>query len=157
MMRTSDWLHQASGAQAILDKAPQVIVALDLIQAAGNVGQFFAMADSVAEELTRAGIKHRPNVLLAEAATARTTTRTGPTPRASPCSPPLEASSTTTHRLRDRADRSQTARPAQSASRVSSAPRPVWLPRPTERDHRACLRADEGSPPTLATSPARTH
>lgn len=66
MMKTNGGFHYAYNAQAVVDEEAQVILAVSLTQAAGDVGQLFSMADRMADNLASAGIEGGPDVMLAE-------------------------------------------------------------------------------------------
>ena len=67
MMKTNDGFHYADNGQAVVDEEAQVILAVSVTQAAGDVGQLFSMADRMADNLASAGIEGGPDVMLADA------------------------------------------------------------------------------------------
>ena len=67
MMKTNDGFHYAYNAQAVVDEEAQVILALSVIQAVGDVGELFSMADRMVDNLAAAGIEGEPGVILADA------------------------------------------------------------------------------------------
>ncbi len=67
MMKTTEGFHYAYNAQAVVDEETQVVLAADVVQAAGDVDQLFSMADRMEETLASAGIDEQPDVVLADA------------------------------------------------------------------------------------------
>jgi hypothetical protein len=67
MMKTTDGFHYAYNAQAVVDEHSQVVVAVDVTQQAGDVGQLIPMIDTAKSSLTDAGIADDPNIVLADA------------------------------------------------------------------------------------------
>jgi len=67
MMKTVDGFHYAYNAQAVVDEHSQVVVAADVTQQAGDVGQLLPMIATVTENLADAGIDVAPRVTLADA------------------------------------------------------------------------------------------
>jgi hypothetical protein len=67
MMKTTDGFHYAYNAQAVVDEYSQVVVAADVTQQAGDVGQLIPMIDTAKSSLTDAGIADDPNIVLADA------------------------------------------------------------------------------------------
>ena len=67
MMKTNDGFHYAYNGQAVVDEEAQVILAVSVTQAAGDVGQLFSIADRMADNLAAAGIEGNPDVMLADA------------------------------------------------------------------------------------------
>jgi transposase len=67
MMKTNDGFHYAYNGQAVVDEEAQVILAVSVTQAAGDVGQLFSMADRMVDNLAAAGIEGDPGVILADA------------------------------------------------------------------------------------------
>jgi len=67
MMKTVDGFHYAYNAQAVVDEHPQVVVAADVTQQAGDVHQLIPMIDAVSSSLTNVGIEDDPKVTLADA------------------------------------------------------------------------------------------
>jgi transposase len=67
MMKTNDGFHYAYNAQAVVDEEAQVILAVSVTQAAGDVGELFSMAGRMVDNLAAAGIEGEPGVVLADA------------------------------------------------------------------------------------------
>jgi len=67
MMKTTDGFHYAYNAQAVVDEYSQVVVAADVTQQAGDVGQLIPMIETAKSSLTDAGIAGDPKVILADA------------------------------------------------------------------------------------------
>jgi hypothetical protein len=67
MMKTTDGFHYAYNAQAVVDEHSQVVVAVDVTQQAGDVGQLIPMIDTAKSSLTDAGIEDDPKTFLADA------------------------------------------------------------------------------------------
>lgn len=67
MMKTNDGFHYAYNAQTVVDEEAQVVLAADVVQAAGDVDQLFSMTERMEENLASAGIDHQPDVMLADA------------------------------------------------------------------------------------------
>ena len=67
MMKTNDGFHYAYNGQAVVDEHSQVVLAAEVTQCAGDVGQLFDMIDAATTNLVDAGIDDRPDVVLADA------------------------------------------------------------------------------------------
>jgi transposase len=67
MMKTNDGFHYAYNAQAVVDEQAQVILAAEMTNTAGDVGQLTEMMDAAADNLEDAGIDGAPEKLLADA------------------------------------------------------------------------------------------
>jgi len=67
MMKTVDGFHYAYNAQAVVDECSQVIVATNVTQQAGDVGQLIPMIEATTTSLTDAGIEDAPKIVLADA------------------------------------------------------------------------------------------
>ena len=67
MMKTTDGFHYAYNAQAVVDEYSQVVVAVDVTQQAGDVGQLIPMIQAAKDSLTNAGIRDDPKTILADA------------------------------------------------------------------------------------------
>ena len=67
MMKTTEGFHYAYNAQVIVDEEAQVVLAADVVQAAGDVDQLFSMTDHLVKTLASAGITEQPDVVLADA------------------------------------------------------------------------------------------
>ena len=67
MMKTVDGFHYAYNAQAVVDEYSQVVVAVDVTQQAGDVGQLIPMIQAAKDSLTNAGIRDDPKTILADA------------------------------------------------------------------------------------------
>jgi transposase len=67
MMKTVDGFHYAYNAQAVVDEHSQVVLAANVTQQAGDVGQLLPMITAVTDNLADAGIDATPKVTLADA------------------------------------------------------------------------------------------
>ena len=67
MMKTNDGFHYAYNAQAVVDERAQVILAAEVTNEAGDVGQLLEMMDATVDNLEDAGIDEVPDTLLADA------------------------------------------------------------------------------------------
>jgi len=67
MMKTNDGFHYAYNAQAVVDEHSQVILAADVTQQPGDVGQLLPMIDAAIGSLAGAGIGAAPDMFLADA------------------------------------------------------------------------------------------
>ncbi|MFV1963274.1 MAG: IS1182 family transposase [Acidimicrobiia bacterium] len=67
MMKTTDGFQYAYNAQAVVDEYSQVVVAVDVTQQAGDVGQLIPMIEAATTSLTDAGIEDDPKTILADA------------------------------------------------------------------------------------------
>jgi transposase len=67
MMKTNDGFHYAYNAQAVVDEHSQVILAADVTQQAGDVGQLLPMIDAAIGSLAGADIGAAPDMVLADA------------------------------------------------------------------------------------------
>ena len=67
MMKTTDGFHYAYNAQAVVDEHAQVILAAEVTDHAGDVGQFLPMIDAAIDGLGDAGIEGSPDMFLADA------------------------------------------------------------------------------------------
>lgn len=67
MMKTNDGFHYAYNAQAVVDEASQVIIAVEVTQQAGDVGRLLPMIELMADTLEDTGIEGTPDVVLADA------------------------------------------------------------------------------------------
>lgn len=67
MMKTNEGFHYAYNAQAVVDEHSQVILAAEVTQSAGDVGQLFDMVDAADANLAAAGVDGSPALVLADA------------------------------------------------------------------------------------------
>jgi len=67
MMKTTDGFHYAYNAQAVVDEASQVVLAAEVVQAAGDIDQLFDMIEVTEANLADAGVDDNPGVILADA------------------------------------------------------------------------------------------
>ncbi len=67
MMKTNDGFQYAYNAQAVVDEESQVIIAAEITQQAGDVGQLIPMIAAARESIEAAGIETSLKVILADA------------------------------------------------------------------------------------------
>ncbi len=67
MMKTNDGFHYAYNAQAVVDEYSQVVIAANITEQAGDVGQLLPMITAATENLDGAGIDAAPKMFLADA------------------------------------------------------------------------------------------
>jgi transposase len=67
MMKTTDGFHYAYNAQATVDEASQVILAAELSNQGGDVGQLLPTIDATQANLEAAGVTARPATYIADA------------------------------------------------------------------------------------------
>lgn len=67
MMKTNEGFHYAYNGQAVVDEGSQVILAAEVTQSAGDVGQLFDMVNAAEANLADAGIDDSADMVLADA------------------------------------------------------------------------------------------
>jgi len=67
MMKTNEGFQYAYNAQAVVDEKSQVIIAAEITQQAGDVGQLLPMVTAASKSLLAIGIESSPKVILADA------------------------------------------------------------------------------------------
>ena len=67
MMKTNEGFQYAYNAQAVVDEESQVIIAAEITQQAGDVGQLLPMIAAARESIEAIGIETSPKVILADA------------------------------------------------------------------------------------------